>query len=136
MASYSWIIEPIEQLASDQREHAANLPALADEVLYEWAQETRAFLKGRGYPSAPGGSKYVRTGLLANKWAAQREGRGIVRILNEAATKNRYAGYVIGDSEDQARMHEGRWWQATEEIASRYPALDQKMDARLGKDLD
>lgn len=139
MAGYDWHYEDVERLASDQRQHAESLPQLADEVQYEWGQETRAFLKSRGYPasrSSEGVKPYVRSGLLANKWTARREGRGIVSILNQAASKRGfYPGYVIGDDEDQAWMHEGRWWQASEEIESRTPGLDAKLTERLDQDL-
>jgi len=133
------MIDEIEQLAEDQRDLADDLPDIADEALYEWAQDTRSFLKSRGYPAAStpkaGRKAYARTGLLANKWTARREGRGIVSILNQAAVRGRsYPSYVIGDdSGHQAYMHVGRWWIANVEIDSQLPELDAKMDEKLGK---
>lgn len=138
MAGYEWHYQDVERLGDDLRQHSDSLPELADDVLYEWAQETRTALKRRGYPPKRPGQTYVRIGMLANKWAARREGRGVAVIFNQAAQKgNTYPSYVIGDDQGrQAWMHKGRWWVANEEIAERVPGLDRKFDARLAEDFD
>lgn len=142
MSSYTWNYSAIAQLAEDQRNLARELPDIADEAVYEWGQDTRAYLKGRGYPSQPAPKKgrkaYRRTGRLANSWRAERVGRVSVIIGNRASGRSGlYPSYVIGDdSGHQAYMHVGRWWIANEEIESKFPELDQKMDEKLSKRLE
>jgi hypothetical protein len=88
-----------------------------------WAQAVRKLLKGKPYPSGRG--SYVRTGRLANSWAAEPHGQGTWAIVNKAE----YSGWVVGDN--QVWFHEGRWWQARPTIEGEIPRLTQALTSKI-----
>jgi len=116
------------------RQFAAALPDALDASLHRWGQQTRAGLKSTPYPRRRRGQRTVRTGQLANRWRIERAGRGVIAIVNRAAGRSGfYAGYVIGPPEQQAYMHEGRWWQADQEVIDVHLA---RLFAQLDDDID
>lgn len=62
------------------------------------------------YPDPPAGSTYRRTGNLgrANYAKAAIEGDD---VIGRVGNNMRYAPYVIGDDQTQAKVHQGRWYQ-------------------------
>ena len=112
------------RVANKWRPYAAQMPKQLNPIIGLWARGTRAKLKSTPYPPKRAGQRYVRTGNLANRWAAVQIGRGW-SITNSA----KYAGYVVGrpDGKGQAWMHKGRWWKSADVIKAELPALRQEM---------
>jgi hypothetical protein len=90
-----------------------------------WAQAVRKLLKGKPYPSKRSGQTYVRTGELANGWAAEPHGLGVWSIVN----RKEYAGWVVGMR--QAWMHVQRWWQARPTIEGEVPKLTKALTSKI-----
>ena len=115
------------RVANPLRKIAALNERDLDPIVGEWAKTTRNTLKGTSYPPQRAGQTYVRTGNLANRWAAQRTGAARWAIANTAP----YAQYVVSD--DQAWMHKGRWWMASSEIAKYTPKLTSALTRELSR---
>src|SRR5688500_13208236 len=121
MPDFSWGFRGVDRIRNSLRTMAARTPHVVDGAMSEWAKETRGELKSTPYPPAPipkkGRKPYRRTGRLANSWFAQRIRMSEWVIGNRAKARRRsYASYVIGDKQGkQAKVHQGRWWKATEE---------------------
>lgn len=101
-----------------------------DGAMNVWGKETARELKGTPYPPKRPGQKYVRTGLLANKWGRKRTKRTRrnveYAITNAARGKHGqvYPSYVVGDKQGrQAWMHRGRWWVVQIKVGGRIPRL-------------
>ena len=111
----------VNRVRNQLRRLAARSPRIVDNELGKWARKVRAALKATPYPSRPAGSKYIRTGRLANSWFANREQMGVWSIQNSAS----YSGYVVGDAKGnkQAYMHKGRWWIGRNIIEDHVPEL-------------
>jgi len=106
-----------------------------DPLIERWVKRQRLVLKRTPYPPPPPKSKYVRTGNLANKWAVVQHAEAIYSIVNEAVSPAgvNYAGYVVGNDEEQAWMHVGRWWQAREIIENNMPSLRELIYSTVDK---
>jgi hypothetical protein len=104
-----------------------DLPAYLNNDFDAWASMTlHRYLRGTtNYPPPPSGSTYQRTGNLGGGWAATKTANSVYSFDNPVE----YAGYVVGD--DQAFMHRGRWWQASERIDERIVELALMLDAKL-----
>ncbi len=111
-------------------------PKDVDDMMYKWAQETRAHLKSKPYPPVPANSRYKRTGRLASGWAASRVKPGQVAITNNAKSpKGRfYARYVVGKGLgdkgfDQTAVHKRNgWWLARDVVQKeRIPILTKRL---------
>lgn len=122
-------VRGVNRVRNSLRRLAADTPELIDSDIRDWSQDTRKALKGTKYPAKRPGQTYVRTGRLANSFAVNREGKASYAIQNRAS----YAVYVIGDArgQNQAWMHEGRWWTMREEIEKRTPELVKKLTRTL-----
>jgi hypothetical protein len=124
------------RVANKFRTAAAQFPARTDAAVGSWARKTAKRLKGTPYPPKPAGSTYRRTGRLANKWRAEKQKDGVWDIINDAKSPRGvfYADYVVG--EEQAWMHEGRWWQAHTEIRKYLPELREEIIEATTGDFD
>lgn len=113
MSNFSIEIQGFNRVENKLRTLAAKLPKMSSDVVYRWAQGTRAILKSTPYPPKRPNQKYIRTGKLANSWAAARTNTGAT-IWNKAG----YSRYVVGDTKGggQAWMHENRWWRARQDV--------------------
>ena len=62
------------------------------------------------YPAPPPESSYVRTGKLGQSINTDvyTAGNEVIGVIGSNIS---YAPYVIGSDDEQAWMHEGRWWQ-------------------------
>lgn len=120
----------VNRVANPIRATAAKFPEIADVVMKQWAQNVRARLKGLPYPPKLPNQRYVRTGELANRWAAVRVKVGQWSITNARPSVE----YVI-DEEKQARIHEGRWYVAQAEIEKDRPVLVADLTAAFSKAL-
>lgn len=65
------------------------------------------------YPAPPANSSYVRTGKLGQSITEDvyADGAGVTGVIGSNIP---YAPYVIGGDDEQAWMHQGRWWQLPE----------------------
>jgi hypothetical protein len=134
------------EIKVDGRDRVANwlrglthrLPKATADETEAWAKETRADLKAMPYPAAPAGSRYKRTGQLANRWAVEKRGGGVFAITNRAQDRRGrfYAAYVVGDAagKSQAWMHRGRWWRFAEVIKDRLGHLRRRLAERLNRE--
>lgn len=104
---------------------------VVDPVLGEWTKDMRYALKAEPYPPKRPGQTYVRTGQLANRWRAEQVKPGVWRINNAAVGKNgrEYAQFVVG--EQQAWMHQGRWWLAREIVEGYAGDLTERLADKL-----
>jgi hypothetical protein len=62
------------------------------------------------YPAPPTDSSYVRTGKLGQSITEEVSAEG-TEVIGVIGTNIPYAPYVIGGDDEQAWMHQGRWWQ-------------------------
>ena len=118
MLRFQLVITGNDELLARLRSASAKAPGVMDEISYRWAQNVRAKLKSTPYPPKRPGQRYVRTGLLANSWRAERKGKGRAVIINSAG----YSGYVVGKK--QAWMHRGRWWLGRNVLMESAPELE------------
>ena len=140
-----------ERAAAQFKRASRQITPALDRGLYAWAQDTRAYLKAKPYPSQSHPRMifkserqrkyffwalrtgklrvpYRRTGKLANSFKVERGG-GMVRILNTAE----YAEGVIGSR--QWRMHRDTWWRMKRVLAGRYRAIPKYIDEAIQKEL-
>ena len=63
------------------------------------------------YPSAPSGSRYVRTYKLRDSWRITSNTNGYTVSANPTSKGRNYGRYVVGSAygDGQAWMHVGRW---------------------------
>lgn len=133
MSDFSLEIQGFNRVENKLRHLASNLPHISQEVIYKWAQGTRAILKSTPYPPKRPNQKYKRTGRLASSWRAARTTTGAT-IENRAAFRGRgYSRYVVGDGkgERQAWMHKGRWWKGRDVINKETPELTKELAKRI-----
>lgn len=127
MATVEIDIRGINRISNNLRTLAALDKTVLDPEMQAWAQSVRGLLKSKPYPPAPATSKYRRTGRLANSWLAAKHGTGVGGIKNSAP----YSGFVVGNN--QAFMHQGRWWQARPTIEGETPKLTKALAAKVEK---
>lgn len=106
-----------------------DMPRFFHPVMGKWVDRTgREYLWGmRNYAPPPAGSTYIRTGRLGDSWSSSELDWSAFVFENRAD----YAGLVVG--EDQAWMHRGRWWRATDRIAERTDELMRDLEEALGR---
>ena len=126
--SIKYNFKDYNRVANKWRPFAAKMPKEMIVIIGTWAKATRAILKSTPYPAKRAGQRYVRTGNLANRWAAEQIGRGW-SIVNRA----KYSGYVVGqpDGTGQAWMHKGRWWKSATVIKAELPKLRREMVSEI-----
>lgn len=122
---FSYEVRGINRVRNALRRLAALDRTILQPGLKEWSQLVRKQLKAKPYPSQRPGQTYVRTGNLANRWAAEPIGTSAVTITNTAD----HAGFVVGDN--QAGVHAGRWWQASPVIEEQMPSLTKKLSQEI-----
>ena len=115
---------------------AARQPELTDKIMGDWAKDMRTMLKSHPYPAKRPTQTYVRTGRLANSWAAIQVRTGVWSLTNTATNQKTGAPYafrVVGDAdgENQAWMHEGRWWIARDLLDGYTDDLTQRLTRQL-----
>ena len=133
----------LRRLASDYRE-------VTDDTIGDFAKGKRIAFKAHPYP--PQSRKpqpfktakqrrwffyalkaglitvpYSRTGTLANSWRAVQTGWSHWLIENSAA----HAALTIGKSGEQAKYHQGNWWQAGDIFQSDVPDLTKQLTKEL-----
>lgn len=132
---FSLEIRGYNRVANNLRRLASDLESELDEPMYRWAQDTRAALKSTPYPPKRPNQRYIRTGRFASSWRVDKTGDSRYQINNYAAAPGggRYAGYVAGDGlgQNQAWMHQGRWWIARDVIEGRMDNLRTRMIQRM-----
>lgn len=106
-----------DRVANTMRYMAAKQPEITDPVMADWVKDMRYALKAEPYPPKRPGQRYVRTGRLANSWAAEQVKPGVWRIVNNARspiTNELYAARVVGDAKGQGQgpYFINRWWKA------------------------
>lgn len=123
--TFSLELRGIQRVSNALRKLAALDKTILDPVGWQWAQGVRKKLKATSYPAKRPGQTYQRTGNLANRWAADKQGVGVWAISNRAD----YSGFVVGD--EQAFMHKGRWWQARPVIEAEIPQLTKDLSDEI-----
>lgn len=134
--SFSFEIRGYNRVRNSLRRLVRMYPDIVDPIGYKWAQRTRLKLKKTRYPPPPPESTYKRTGLLANKWAVEHPKQGRWHIVNKAENRGRYyARYVVGDDRgrNQAWMHKGRWWIASDIIQDEMKELTDELGKAVEK---
>lgn len=134
LVGYNRVRNSLRKLATQHRD-------VTDKTIGKWAQETRAALKGYGYPAQSRKSQpfrtersrrwffwalrsgyisvpYNRTGRLANSWRAEKRGQSEWIIGNSAE----YSSLVVGEGR-QATYHADNWWTAESLIKPRTSEL-------------
>ena len=95
--------------------------SLADTLVGELVEAEPDRLEAEPYPPELPGQRYVRTFTLAASWEQEQVGTGEWEIINTATQKGRqYAEYVVGEPEDQADVHRGRWWTGREKVVEHF----------------
>ncbi len=122
-------------VANELRTAAAKAPKATQDATYRWAQMVRSVLKSTPYPSKRPGQKYQRTGRLANSWAVERQGKGVVITNRASGRSGPYSRFVVGDGKGagQAWIHRGRWWTGRGVIDQHREALRYDIIAELDK---
>ena len=124
-ASISFEIRGYNRVANNMRKMIAAHPKDVNEVMRQWAEDTRMFLKRTHYAPKPADSRYVRTGRLASSWRKEEVKPAVWVISNNAASPQSgrfYARYVVGSKDGpadqrQTKAHfENKWWRADEEV--------------------
>lgn len=67
------------------------------------------------YPAPPVNSTYIRTGKLGQSITTDVYAAG-AEVVGIIGSNIPYAPYVIGTDDEQAWMHEGRWWQLADVV--------------------
>jgi len=94
---------------------------LADAVVGELVEAEPDRLAAEPYPPELPGQRYQRTFTLSQSWEQEQVGPGRWEIRNVATQGGReYAEYVVGDPEDQADIHRGRWWTGREKVEEHF----------------
>lgn len=121
------------RVANQYRRAASKSPQTIDRIMSAHMQTWRRDLKAEPYPPKRTGQKYLRTGRLANSWRVQKRGLARYNIANTA----KYSIYVV-DKENQAWMHENRWWTAQEILGEkkRRQALTKDLTRAIIKDIN
>ena len=118
-------IRGYDRVRNNLRAVIAAHPKDVNEVMRQWAEDTRMFLKRTRYPAKPANSRYVRTGKLASSWRKQQVKPGVWSFYNDATGPKSgkfYARYVVGKKDGpinqrQTRAHlRNNWWRADEVI--------------------
>jgi hypothetical protein len=99
-------------------------PKRVDDVMRQWAEDTRMFLKRTPYPAKPANSRYTRTGRLASSWKKEQVKPAVWAITNDAKGPRSgfYSRYVVGQKSGPANMRQTKfhkahgWWRADEVI--------------------
>ena len=97
-----------------------------DKELGRWADDERKILAKMPYPPTRPNQRYVRTYKLKHGYRVQKP-RKMVRVITNVASSSRgeYGGYVVG--QQQAYMHQGRWYIAFDIVEADLPALADKL---------
>jgi hypothetical protein len=122
--SISFEIRGYDRVKNSLRAAIAAHPKDVDEVMRQWAEDTRMFLKRTRYPAKPANSRYVRTGRLASSWKKDQVKPGVWAITNDVTGPKGqfYARYVVGEKDGpvnqrQTRVHlRNNWWRADEVV--------------------
>lgn len=119
----------LRALASDMDEE------IVDPIMEDWSKDMRYMLKGKAYPTKRPGQKSIRTGRLANEWAARRVKAGVWEISNDARNSSgrMYSVYVVGNNQGSGQVwfHRGRWWVAYDVIRGYVPDLTRRLTRAL-----
>ena len=127
MAGIDIRIDGADKLARRFSDYVRTSPGTFDKTTGRWAKRTANQLKKKKYPPTRSGQKYKRTRRLKRGWEARRVKSSQWTISNRAQAKGRvYPGFVVGDN--QAWMHKGRWWIASEEIEAKIPNLVKALE--------
>jgi len=95
--------------------------SLSDSLVGELVEAEPERLRQEPYPPELPGQRYERTGVLAYSWEQSKVGTGEWEIINAATQRGReYAEYVVGEPEDQADIHRGRWWTGREKLIEHF----------------
>lgn len=78
------------------------------------------------YPAPPANSSYVRTGKLGQSITTEVTTDG-VDVAGVIGSNIPYAPYVIGSDDEQAWMHEGRWWQLDNIVEKNLDAIAEEI---------
>lgn len=112
---YSQVDRTLGLLASSTGE------SIADAVVGELVEAEPERLEREPHPPELPGQRYQRTYIVSRSWSQEQTGPGRWVIINSASQQGReYAEYVVGDPEDQADIHRGRWWTAREKIEEHF----------------
>lgn len=104
-----------------------DLPSYLTPAMSQWSGTVlHKRLSGTGNYPPPRGN-YQRTGRLGSSWKATPLSPGQYEFSNPTE----YAGYVVGD--DQAWMHQGRWWKVSERIDETIIELALLLDKALSQ---
>ena len=114
--SITFEIRGYDRVRNNLRSVIAAHPKEVNNVMRQWAEDTRMFLKRTAYPAKPANSRYTRTGRLASSWRKQEVKPGVWAITNDARGPRGqfYSRYVVGEKDGpknqrQAWMHKGFW---------------------------
>lgn len=97
-----------------------------DKALGEFADDRRDALEKEPYPPPVPNQRYIRTYRLKYGYYVQKPRKMVRVISNRAASQGGlYGGYVVG--QQQAYMHQGRWYQALDIVEQGLPDLADKV---------
>jgi len=104
-------------------------PKTAGAVIRDFLKVERGRLKAEPYPPKRPNQTYVRTGNLATRWAVEKQAATRFTLVNRA----NYSGYVVGLPDEQAWMHQGRWWSAAKILVRDTPLLVDMISKRYAE---
>lgn len=71
-------------------------------------------------------TNYVRTGKLGSGWGVRKNARAMtITFYNRV----KYAPYVVGD--EQAWMHQGYWWVASQRVAASVDTISAQIETSI-----
>lgn len=106
-----------------------DLPVYFNPLMRDWAgRTTMNYLWGmKNYAPPRSGSDYDRTGRFGSSWGFREVSAGQFSFENT----HEAAELIVG--EDQAWIHRGRWWKASERIDERIVDLALMLVDKLSK---
>lgn len=121
-------VKDYPKISRDLERFIRDFPEVAG--LADWLKKERLKLARTPYPPELPGQRYRRTGVFGASWRARvfRDGGQLINIA-------RYASDVTGSpdapsGERQAKIHQGRWWIAKEEVEADLPKLVASLEGR------
>jgi len=127
MLDVSVEMKGINRVKNQLRTLAALHPEITDPIIAAHAKKERARLKSKPYPPRLPNQKYVRTGLLANKFAHRKLGPGKHSVANTRPN----GIYVIKKGWQNRQYHLGRWWTIEDALDENMPELTKNLTKAL-----
>jgi hypothetical protein len=125
-------IHNCDLLAARLADVERDVVAATESETNDWVRQARDRLEEREYPPELPGQRYRRTYNLKYGFVYLQQNREEWLIYNAM----QYSSYVVGEEDEQAEIHKGRWWIAREVVEEGISELDDRLAARYQHIID